>query len=296
MNKQKAKQQEKIFTKPQFQAVIPYPNTFNLSTLALNFLLLMTQFYWYDEKITKIRKKISSAENTYDRLETMFGKDPNLFAIELDKYNVTKPEINEMIKHGDQMVAIGSLGIVEAVSRTLLDFFVGARGKPNTNFLLFATSLFFASESLAEMISGKNLIKTISNNDESIFVDNRFLVDGLRFGLFFASQFDRRFGIDRIADNMIRIFSSLGYGVLNCTEGLFKSREVSDLESGPLIEDKSREINHDQIEKIAKELTILLAASNNIISGNTSQNSNSTPASELRVSNYALANNESKQK
>jgi len=122
------------------------------------------------------------------------------------------------------------------------------------------TSLLFASEAMAEMISDKNLVKTFLNIDEPTSVDNMLFVDAVRTGLFIASQFDSRFRIDRIANNIINSFSSLAIGVVNCVKSLSKSRAVQDLESGqPLME--STIISPDQIKELAKEFIKLLEIS-----------------------------------
>jgi hypothetical protein len=193
-----------------------------------------------------------------------------------------------MIKHKNQIIDPSMFGLIETAFRGFTDYFVGRLGNRNTNFLLFTTSLFLASEALAEVISKKNLIKTISNEDEPTSWDTISLVDGARIGLFLASQFDRRFGIDRIADNMIRGISSLGYGVINCAKSLFKSKETSsDLESGPLIDDK---ISPDQIKQIAKELTKLLANRSEIMPPPDPRNSSPPPQLKPSGSENASSN------
>jgi len=207
----------------------------------------------------------------------------NFSAMILDVYLLQNS--NSYYANHEELETMKKLELGESVSRTFFDNFSLNIKKPNTIFLLFTTSLLFASESIAEIITNKNLIKSISNYDEPISIDNRLLVDGIRLGLFFASQFDKRFGIDEIADRAIQCLSSLGSGIVNCTKSLFKSREEQDLESGSLLENRE-DVGPNKIKALAKEFGKLLAKLNEIISDNFPQDL--IPNHELRVSRLSL--------
>jgi len=275
IDEKKAEKTMETSRKPHFQANLPCPQAFICSNLALNILLFSIQLHVSNLKAINLNSNIDSAIETSQFLKNKYDQNPALLNSKLDEYNVTTTEINAMIQHQNKIIYPSQFGIAETFFRGFTDNCVGRLGNRNTNFLLFTTSLFLASEALAEVISKKNLIKTISNEDEPTSWDTISLVDGARIGLFLASQFDRRFGIDRIADNMIRGISSLGYGVINCAKSLFKSKETSsDLESGPLIDDK---ISPDQIKQIAKELTKLLANRSEIMHPPDPRNSSPHP-------------------
>lgn len=285
MDEQKIKQEEEILRMPKSKAVIPYPNAFLYSTFLLNFLMFGTQLGRFCYIAVNDNSKIDKAIDKRDFLRETYKNSPSYLASELAVYHVTEPEITEMKKHFVGTMAIQGLEMGESGLRSSVDAIFGLRGNPpNTNFLLFATSLIFASEYFAENFNNNNFVKSFSTQDEPISVDNRLLVDGIRFALFVASKFDRRFGIDHIADRMIGGlswgFSSLGTGLVNCAKSLFKSREGQDLESGlPLIENIN--ISPDQIKALAKEFSKLLAIST---STPELRASTPTPPLELRAS------------
>ena len=309
MDAKSANQQEKLSREPFIQ----YSDVLSLSTGVLNATVTVIQAVSIALLVSQMDKKINWAIRTRDKLLEL--NDPNAtlsgnnfthnqsaiirqnyidsLALDLDNYNVTKTDIDDMLKHRKEKTIVPALALAESASRMIADIFFRDRHNANTKFLLFATSLLFASESLAEIISNKNLVKTFLNLDEPTSVDNRLLVDSLRIGLLFASQFDSRFRIDRVANNIIRSLSSLCLGVVNCAENLFKSTEI-DLESGPLIENT---ISPDQIKELAKEFTKLLAISTPTpppeLRASTStpppELRASTPPSEVRVSSSASA-------
>jgi hypothetical protein len=281
MDDQSAKQREEISREPRFQAVIPYPNLLFFSTLALNVMVAGIEITLaYEDDADGPNRNY--AENLKHHFETKYKNQTDKISSELAKYNLTVPQIDKMTNRHNAIKITGTIGLSEALTRTILDCTDGGLGNSNTKFLLFMTSLFFASEAMAEMISDKNLVKTFFNTDVPTSVDNRLLVDGLRVGLLFASQFDSRFRIERIANNIINSFSSLAIGVVNCVKSLSKSREL-DLESGqPLMENIT--ISPDQIKELAKQLTQLLA-----ISTPTPELRASTPTPEVRVSSSASA-------
>jgi hypothetical protein len=120
------------------------------------------------------------------------------------------------------------------------------------------------------------------------------LVDGLRVGLFLASQFNRNLKIDKVSDQIVGCASSLAIGVVNCVKSLSKSRAVQDLESAQsLIENTI--ISPDQIKELAKQLTQLLAISTPTpeVRASTpttpSELRASTPTPEVRVSSSSSA-------
>jgi len=287
MDKQKIKQEEEILRMPKSKAVMPHPNAFSAATLTLNLIVTVIQV----SSLIVIRHKdelaLDHAISTRDNILEFNKKSPQLIPSELARYNVTASEITEMTKRHEEKSIMQGLGTGESASRMIADYSIN---NANTRFLLFATSLIFASESMAEFLSNKNLVKTFSTYDEPTSVDNILLVDGIRLALFVASRFDRRFGIDQIADRMIGGFSSLGTGLVNCVKSLFKSKEGQDLESGPLLETRSRDISPDQIKALAEEFSKLLA-----ISTSTPELRASTPPSEVRLSssNSAVEKNQS---
>lgn len=283
MDEQSAKQQEELSREPRFQAVIPYQNLFFSLTCALNLLVAVVGIASLSE-IDRNEQKINYAKYFIDYLETQNKSQTDKIS-ELAKNNLTAPEFAEMTNRNNAMKTTGFIGFSEAIIRTILSGAVGYYSNSNTNFLLFATSLIFASETLAELIGDKNLVKTFFNTDEPTSVDNRLLVDGLGIAILFASRFNRNLRIDKISDQIIGSASSLAVGVINCVKSLSKSRAVQDLESGlPLIENTT--ISPDQIKELAKEFTKLLA-----ISTPTPElkASTSTPPQEVRVSRSASA-------
>ena len=277
MEKQKAKQEEEALRMPKSKAVMPHPNLFFGLTFLLNTTILASQACLFGmikdqmdqdissaiairnnlESISNYRTESILSRNNYidTEIEIIRHNQADLLASDLAKYNVTQTDISNILKHRDEKIIVPTLGLAESASRMIADCSIR---NANTRFLLFVTSLIFASESMAEIISNKNLVKTFSTYDEPTSVDNRLLVDGIRLALFVASRFDRRFGIDQIADRMIGGFSSLGTGLVNCVKSLFKSKEGQDLESGPLLETRSRDISPDQIKALAGEFRKLL--------------------------------------
>jgi len=257
MDEQSAKQQEELSRELRFQGVIPYPNLFFGLACALNVIVAGIEIASTYE-IAKDDAKRNYAQNLKHHFETQYKNQTDKISSELAKYNLTVPQIDKMTDRYNVFKTTSNAGSIEAITRNILVCSVGTLGNSNTKFLLFMTSLLFASEAMAEMISDKNLVKTFFNTDEPTSVDNRLLVDGLIFGLFLASRFNRNLKIDKISDKIIGYASSLAIGVVNCVKSLSKSREVQDLETGrPLIEDTI--ISPDQIKELAKQLTQLLA-------------------------------------
>ena len=288
---------------PKSKAVMPHPNLFFGLACLLNVTIFSSQFYSLHMIMNKMNRDIYKAISTHDNIERIFNhttetilsiknytnteieiirhNQTDLLASDLAENHATQADISNMFKNRDEKMIVPALELAESASRMIADCFSFCSHNANTNFLLFATSLIFASESMAEIISNKNLVKTFSTYDEPTSVDNRLLVDGIRLALFVASRFDRRFGIDQIADRMIGGFSSLGTGLVNCVKSLFKSKEGPDLESGPLLETRSGDISPDQIKALAGEFSKLLA-----ISTSTPEliASTPTPPLELRAS------------
>ena len=317
MDKQKIKQEEEILRMPKSKAVMPHPNLFFGLACLLNVTIFSSQVYSLCIIRDKMNRDINRVIGTHNNLERIFNhmtekilsrnnytnteieiirhNQTDLLASDLAKYNATQADISNMFKNRDEKMIVPALELAESASRMIADYSIH---NANTRFLLFVTSLIFASESMAEIISNKNLVKTFSTYDEPTSVDNRLLVDGIRLALFVASQFDRRFGIDQIADRMIGGFSSLGAGLVNCAKSLFKSKEGQDLESGPLLETRSGDISPDQIKALAGEFSKLLAISTStpeLIASTPTPPLDlraSTPPSEVRLSssNSAVEN------
>lgn len=313
MNEKNAKQREELSREPRFLSAIPYSNLFLSLAVILNLTTLICEAgetttnemnrniddaFKTRNNIERIynynfEKAISRNNYTKTEIEILRQNQTSLIALEYDKYNVTQTDIDSMIKNRNEKMMASSFGATECLLRMSADGFFGTNGlhNANTKFLLFVTSLFFASEAMAETINGKNLIKTFIDRDEPTSVDNRLLVDALRIGLLFASQFDSRFKIDRIANNIIRNLSSLGCGAINCFRSLYKSREASsDIESGPLIDDK---ISSDQIKQIAQQFTKLLTNLHETIPADPR---NSSPSSELTPHSSAIISSSNMQK
>ena len=125
------------------------------------------------------------------------------------------------------------LGIAESTSNLINN---SKFNNVNTNLLFLTTSLFFALESVLETVKGRNEIKTFYNIDEPVSLDNRFLFRVLLGGLFLASQFDRRFDVDRISSRFVRGLSSLYRGAINIS-GCIKKRNIV----------KMHQLNHCQM-------------------------------------------------
>lgn len=142
------------------------------------------------------------------------------------------------------------LGIAESISNLINN---SKFNNVNTNLLFLTTSLFFALESVLETVKGRNEIKTFYNIDEPVSLDNRFLFRVLSGGLFLASQFDRRFGVDRISSRFVRGLSSLYRGAINISGCIKKTQHSQDasIESLP-------NVPQDKVNKLAIELFELL--------------------------------------
>lgn len=142
------------------------------------------------------------------------------------------------------------LGIAESISNLINN---SKFNNVNTNLLFLTTSLFFALESVLETVKGRNEIKTFYNIDEPVSLDNRFLFRVLLGGLFLASQFDRRFDVDRISSRFVRGLSSLYRGAINISGCIKKTQHSQDasVESLP-------NVPQDKVNKLAIELFELL--------------------------------------
>jgi len=252
MEEKSAKQKEELLREPRFQVVIPHRNALISSTYVLNSIEVFAQLALFSHEFYK---------NTND-FETTSGM---------------------------HKIIVPSLGIAESLSRIVVDHvFLYSLHNNNTRFLLFTTSLLFCLESLVEIASNKNLFKTFINSDQPTSVDNTLLVDTLRVGLFIASQFDSRFRINRVSNNIVNSFSSLYRGVINCAKSLSKSREP-DLESGQQLMENETTISPDQIKKLAKAFDEFLSTHGD------SLNSFLPPNTNVRISGSNLDNKSSSQ-
>jgi len=104
-------------------------------------------------------------------------------------------------------------------------FFVGAidmlvndsiakKNRPNTNLLLFSTSLYLASQAIVETVADKNIFKTFSSNNKPFFQDDQAFLYALKLGLLLAGSWDERYGIHNVANKMVNIFSALTSGAI----------------------------------------------------------------------------------
>lgn len=105
--------------------------------------------------------------------------------------------------------------------------YVGRGNNPNTNLLLFLTSLYVASHAVAETIVDKNIVKTMADDkdNEPFFQDDQALLYNLKWGLLVAGAYDKRYGIHNFADNVFNKISSLACGAINFARNLFHEKD-----------------------------------------------------------------------
>lgn len=125
--------------------------------------------------------------------------------------------------------------------------YVGRGNNPNTNLLLFLTSLYVASHAVVETIVDKNIIKTIAGykDNEPYFQDDQALLYPLKWILLVAGFYDKKYGIHNFADNVFNKISSLACGAINFVRNLCHEK-VKSTQSDKIIPSEEDRIKIDE--------------------------------------------------
>ena len=192
--------------KPEFALTTKHARLIKNATIALNIGFVLADIVLFSKDLNKVIDKERADSNPSKSNQTY----------------IKRPDYSGDDSRSIMMIPSILGGIYDAT----LNYMIGSGNNPNTNLLLFTTSLYLATHAIAETIVDKNIIKTLPTGNKPFFADDQAFLYSLKFGLLFAGFFDRRYNIHNVADNMFDKFSSLACGAINFARNIFHEKDI----------------------------------------------------------------------